>query len=69
MERRYQKTLHIIHANIDHSSIKITTKCQLEKLHEGVSFLSDVINYPYFTTKQVNKTIMDRMNRGTMEEE
>ena len=69
MERRDKRTLFDIQTKIEHSSIKITTKCQLEKLHEGLSFLSDVINYPYFTTEQVNKSIMDRMNRELWEDE
>ena len=62
MERRHQENLCTLHTSIQHSSINIKTECQLEKLHNGVSFLSDIINYPYFTANQVNETIMDRMN-------
>ena len=44
-----------------YSSIKITTVSLLENLKEGISFLGDIINYPYFTPNKLKETIVKRI--------
>jgi len=63
--KRYNKALLKLEMSQGYSYITIGAQSELKKLIEGVSFLSDRINYPYFTMKELNTTIGNRLNKRT----
>jgi len=63
--KRYNKSLLKLEMSHGYSGITIACQAQQEKLEEGISFLSDRINYPYFTEKDLNATVGNRLNVRT----
>jgi len=63
--KRYNKSLLKLEMSQGYSYITIGAQSELMKLKEGISFLSDRINYPYFTMKELNTTIGNRLNVRT----
>jgi len=63
--KRYNKSLLKLEMSQGYSYLTIGAQAELIKLKEGVSFLSDRINYPYFTMKELNTTIGSRLNVKT----
>ena len=63
--KRYNKSLLKLEMSQGYSYITIGAQAEMVKLKEGVSFLSDRINYPYFTMKELNTTIGNRLNVRT----
>lgn len=63
--KRYNKSLLKLEMSQGYSYITIGAQSELLKLVEGVSFLSHRINYPYFTMKELNTTIGNRLNKRT----
>jgi len=65
--KRYFKSLINLKVSQGYSYITISAQAEMDKLKEGVSFLSDRINYPHFTMKELNTTIGKHLNKRTPE--
>ena len=61
MLRRNHESLMKFGKSLDFSNLAINAECQLEKLKEGISYLSDTINYPYFTRKNLKEKIEKKL--------
>ena len=63
--KRYNKVLLRFEMSQAHSYIEIGAQAELSKLDEAIDFVHDRINYPYFNKDDLNKTINNRLNKGT----
>ena len=59
--RRHRKSLMSSGINMDFSHLLIWAESPLKKLMEVISYLSDLINYPYFTRKKLKETIDNKL--------
>ena len=63
--KRYNQVLLKYEMTQSHSYITVGAQAELGKLVEAVEFIHDRINYPYFTKKDLERTVGKRLNKGT----